>query len=109
MYGVAVTGLNEDMITQVRRTAACGTTPYASGRSLDITVQLTELDPVPAATGAPLVRWAQEIWQSALHAAIRKPCRAIPAQDLVRMRNHVHEQPPKDVRKCVDQLARPTC
>ena len=56
MYGVAVTGLHEDMLTQVRRTAACGTPPYASGRSLDITLQLANLDPGPDATSAPLVR-----------------------------------------------------
>ena len=53
MYGVAVTGLNEDMLTQVRRTAACGTPPYASGRSLDITLQLANLDLGPDATGPP--------------------------------------------------------
>lgn len=29
LYGAAVTGLNEDVITQVRHTAACGTPPYA--------------------------------------------------------------------------------
>ena len=29
MYGVAVTGITEDLLTQVRRTAACGAPPYA--------------------------------------------------------------------------------
>ena len=55
MYGVAVTGLNEDLLTQVRRTAACGAPPYASGRSLDIALQLADLDPGPR---QPALRWS---------------------------------------------------
>ena len=58
MYGVALTRFNEDMLAQVRSTAACGTPPYASGRSFNINLQLANLDPGPDATGAPLVRWA---------------------------------------------------
>lgn len=65
MYGVA-----EELLTQVRRTAACGTPPFANGRSLDITLQVANLDPGPDATGAPLIRWAKEIWQATFHAAM---------------------------------------
>ena len=61
LSGAAVAGLNEDMIIQVRRTAACGTQPYASGRSLDISLHLADFDPGPTATGATLIRWAKEI------------------------------------------------
>ena len=70
MYGVAVRGFNKEMITQVPRTADCGAPPYASGRSLDITLQLADLDPGPDATGAPLIRWAQEVWQTILYVAL---------------------------------------
>ena len=70
MYGVAVTGLSGELLTQVRRTAACGTPPFANGRSFDITLQLANLDPGPDATGASLVRWCQEILRTTLHAAL---------------------------------------
>ena len=71
LYGVAVTGLTETLLLQMRRTAGCGAPPYASGRSLDIALQLANLDPGAFATGAPLVRWAQEIWQATLPAQNR--------------------------------------
>ena len=53
LHGAGVTGFNEDMIIRVRRTAACGTPPYPSGRSIDIILQLADFDLGPTAT-APL-------------------------------------------------------
>ena len=91
LYGVAVTGVTEQQLTQLRRTAACATPPFASGRSLDIALQLSGLDPGPNATGAPLVRWAQEMWQATLPFANR----ALPVRDLLRAWQAVLAKPPK--------------
>ena len=96
LYGVAVTGISNDLLLQVRRTAACAVPPYASGRSLDLTLQLAEIDPGPAAAGAPLVRWAQEIWQATLPV----PSRAIPTHELVRAWHAVQARPPKGWAQC---------
>ena len=96
LYGVAVTGVTESLLVQVRRTAACGVPPYASGRSLDCALQLAKIDPGPIATGAPLVRWAQEVWQ----ATTVEPSRAIGTHALVRLWNAVHAQPPKGWAQC---------
>ena len=80
LYGAAVTGISDGLLTQVRRNAACSTPPFAQGRSLDITLQLADLDPASMATAAPMIRWAQEIWQTTTAGETR----AIPLNQLAR-------------------------
>ena len=80
LYGAAVTGISDGLLTQVRRNAACSTPLFAQGRSLDITLQLADLDPASMATAAPMIRWAQEIWQTTTAGETR----AIPLNQLAR-------------------------
>ena len=64
LYGASVTGLSDTQLLGLRRTCAAGTAPRAQGRSLDVALQLSGLDPTAAATGAPMLRWAQEVWNT---------------------------------------------
>jgi hypothetical protein len=59
LYGAAVTGVPDDMLLNLRRTAAAAAVPRAQGRSLDVALRLSGLEVTAAATAPPLVRWAQ--------------------------------------------------
>jgi len=64
LYGACVTGLSDTQLYRLRVTASAGTAPRAQGRSLDVTLQLSGLDMPAKASGAPIVRWAQEVWSA---------------------------------------------
>ena len=64
LYGACVTGFSDTQVYWLRVAAGAGTAPRAQGRSLDVTLQLSGLDMIAKATGAPMVRWAQEVWSA---------------------------------------------
>ena len=64
LYGVEVTGCDDSMLLQLRRTAAAAAPPRAQGRSLDVALGLSRIDPTARATAGPMVRWASEVWEA---------------------------------------------
>ena len=64
LYGAPVTGVCDSLLLSLRRTAASAATPVAQGRSLDVTLALNQLEVTGHATAAPMVRYAQEVWQA---------------------------------------------
>lgn len=79
LYGANVTGISDGNLLKLRRICASTTPPRAQGRSLDLALHFAGCDPGPEATLAPIVRWAQEIWNS----SAKLSSRSVPIAELV--------------------------
>ena len=66
-YGAEVTGLSDGQLLALQRIVASGLSPSSHGRSLTATLTVNE-DRSFVAAGAPIVRWAREVWNSAAGA-----------------------------------------
>ena len=91
LYGAEVVGVPCSLLLSLRRTMAASTIPRAKGRSLDVTLQLSDLEVTKEATAAPICRWAREVWQASMLIAeqdgsLSKPkSRALSSRKLVNL------------------------